>query len=205
MTPSPICCSISVRVKFCEKIMPKCSCWNNSGDLKIPINIPLKTISWPKFKSIISTLVLKSDRIWLIEVNFHTIGQLKVKVLDQNSLRTQFTILRQLKLIKGSFQLRLEILVFNPNQCGLFGQLRRRGGVKMTRWEIAVSGHSNFGTDQTNIVSYESWHLQLKFETSLRLLRLIVWPQEVSEVTEVKMKKIWGENPRITNFWLTET
>ena len=46
------------------------------------------------------------------------------------------------------------------------------------------------GTDQTNIVLYESWHLQLKFETSLRSLRLIVWPQEVSEVTEVEMKKI---------------
>ena len=78
----------------------------------------------------------------------------------------------------------------NPNQCGLFGLLRMRGGVKMTHCEIAVSEHSNFGTDQTNIVSYESWHLQLKFETSLRSLRLIVWPQEVSEVTEVKMKKI---------------
>ena len=64
------------------------------------------------------------------------------------------------------------------------------GGVKMTHGEIAVSEHSNFGTDKTNIVSYESWHLQLKFETSLRSLRLIVWPQEVSEVTEVKMKKI---------------
>ena len=73
-------------------------------------------------------------------------------------------------------------------------------GVKVSLWQITVSGHSNFDTDQTNIVSYESWHLQLKFETSLRLLRLIVWPQEVSEVTEVKMKKIRGENPKITNF-----
>ena len=63
------------------------------------------------------------------------------------------------------------------------------GGAKMTRGDIAISGHSNFSNDQTNIVSYESWHLQLKFETSLRSLRLIVWPQEVSEVTEVKMKK----------------
>ena len=32
--------------------------WNDIGDLKIPINIPLKTISWPRFKSIIS--------IWLL-------------------------------------------------------------------------------------------------------------------------------------------
>ena len=37
------------------------------------------------------------------------------------------------------------------------------------------------------------------------LASVILWPQEVSEVTEVKMKKIWGENPRIPNFWLTET
>ena len=77
----------------------------------------------------------------------------------------------------------------NPKRCGLFGQLRMRGGVKVSLWQIMVSGHSNFGTDQTNSVSYESWHLQLKFETSLRSLRLILWPQEVSEVTEVKMKK----------------
>ena len=67
------------------------------------------------------------------------------------------------------------------------------GGAKSAHWEILVSGHSNFGTDQKNIVSYESWHLQLKFETSLRSLRLIVWPQEVLEVTEVKMKKINSE------------
>jgi hypothetical protein len=33
------------------------------------------------------------------------------------------------------------------------------------------------------------WHLQLKFEISVRSLKLIVWPQEVSEVTEVKLKK----------------
>jgi hypothetical protein len=59
-----------------------------------------------------------------------------------------------------------------------------------------VSEHTNFGIDQTNIVSYESWHLQLKFETSLRSLRLIVWSQEVSEVTEVKMKKNEAKNIR---------
>ena len=43
-------------------------------------------------------------------------------------------------------------------------------------------------------------HLQLKFETTLRSVRLIVWPQDVSEVIEVKMKKILGENPKITDF-----
>ena len=52
-----------------------------------------------------------------------------------------------------------------------------------------VSGGFNFDTDPTNSVSYESWHPQLKFETSLRLVSLIVWPQEVLEATEVKIKK----------------
>ena len=45
---------------------------------------------------------------------------------------------------------------FNPKRCGLLGQLRMRGGVKVSLWQIMVSGHSNFGTDQTNSVSYES-------------------------------------------------
>ena len=44
----------------------------------------------------------------------------------------------------------------NPKRCGLLGQLRMRGGVKVSLWQIMVSGHSNFGTDQTNSVSYES-------------------------------------------------
>ena len=33
---------------------------------------------------------------------------------------------------------------------------------------------------------------------------LKVWPQEVSEVTEVKMKKILDKNPKITNVCVTE-
>ena len=96
-------------------------------------------------------------------------------------------------------------VIINPKRCGLFGQLRRRGGSKSARWEIAVSGCFNVHPSSTNSTSYESRHLQLKFETSVRSLKLIVWPQDVSEVNEVKMKKIWGENPKITNFWLTET
>ena len=70
-----------------------------------------------------------------------------------------------------------------------FWSVKKAGGSKMTLWEIVVSGGSNFDTDPTNSVSYESWQPQLKFETSLRSVRLIVWPQEVSKVTEVKMKK----------------
>ena len=62
------------------------------------------------------------------------------------------------------------------------------------------SGSFNFYPSSTNNILYKSLHLPLKFETSVRLLRLIVWPQEVSEVTEVKVRKILDENPKIANF-----
>ena len=81
------------------------------------------------------------------------------------------------------------------------GGAREGGRVKMTFKEIVVSRCFNFHQSSTNSALYESWHLQLKFETSVRWLKLIVWPQEVSEVTKVKMKKILGENSKIVNFW----
>ena len=37
----------------------------------------------------------------------------------------------------------------------------------------------------------------------MKSLKLKVWPQEVSEVTEVKIKFL-NENPKIINFCLTE-
>ena len=74
----------------------------------------------------------------------------------------------------------------------------------MTHWDIAVSGHSNFGTDQTNIVSYESWHLQLKFETLLRLLRSKFRPLEVAEVAKVQTWKKCFEFSKIFYFWATK-
>ena len=84
---------------------------------------------------------------------------------------------------------KLKVNLLNPKRCGLFGQLRRRGGIKVSHFRIMVSGGLNFHSSYTNSTSYESWHIQLIFETSVRSLRLIVWPQEVTEVTEVKMKK----------------
>ena len=84
-------------------------------------------------------------------------------------------------------------LVINPSWCGLFGQLRRRGGIKVSHFRIMVSGGLNFHSSYTNSTSYESWHFQLNFETLVRSLRLIVWPQEVTEVTEVKMKKKYAK------------
>ena len=35
----------------------------------------------------------------------------------------------------------------NPKRCGLFGQLRRLGWVKVSLLQINFSGHSNFSTD----------------------------------------------------------
>ena len=85
------------------------------------------------------------------------------------------------------------LAILNPSWCGLFGQLRRRGGIKVSHFRIMVSGGLNFHSSYTNSTSYESWHFQLNFETLVRSLRLIVWPQEVTEVTEVKMKKKYAK------------
>ena len=66
---------------------------------------------------------------------------------------------------------------FNPKRCGLFGQLRMHGWSKSAQWEMAVSGCFNFHPNSTNSTSYESWHLQLKFYTLLRLTRLKLQPR----------------------------
>ena len=79
-----------------------------------------------------------------------------------------------------------------------------RGVSKSDHREIAVSWYFNFYPSSAISTSYESWNLQLKFETSVRSLKPIVWPQQVSEVTKVKMKKILCENPKIIIFCLTE-
>ena len=47
-----------------------------------------------------------------------------------------------------------------------------------------------FNTRATNSISYESWDIQLKFDTLLRLLRLKLQPREVAEVARVQEKKV---------------
>ena len=84
-----------------------------------------------------------------------------------------------------------------------FWSVKEAGWFKVSHFRIMVSGGLNFYSSYTNSTSYE--RIQLKFETSVRSLRLIVWPQEVMEVTQVKMKKKIGENSKITIFRLTET
>ena len=70
-----------------------------------------------------------------------------------------------------------------------FWSVKEAGGIKVSHFRIMVSGGLNFHSSYTNSTSYESWHIQLNFETLVRSLRLILWPQEVTEVREVKMKK----------------
>ena len=41
----------------------------------------------------------------------------------------------------------------------------------------------------TNSISYEKLHNLLKFDTSMRLLRLKVWPQNFEEVAKVRLRK----------------
>jgi hypothetical protein len=48
----------------------------------------------------------------------------------------------------------------------------------------------------SNSISYESWHIQLKFDTHLRLLRLKLRSREVAEVARVQVKKKFDQK-----FW----
>ena len=97
----------------------------------------------------------------------------------------------------------LFLLTLNDVGC-LVSNKDAGGGAKSARWEMVVSECYNFHPSSTNSTSYKSWQFQLKFETSVTSLKVIVWPQEVLKVIEVKIKKILGENPKITNFCLTK-
>ena len=70
---------------------------------------------------------------------------------------------------------------FNPKSTGLFGHSDNWGKRPLT------SPH--FHSRPTNSISYESWHILLKFDTLLRLLRLKLRPREVAEVAKVQTKK----------------
>ena len=53
----------------------------------------------------------------------------------------------------------------------------------------------------TNTISYESWHLQLKFDAQLRATRLKLLPQKVTEVARIQSKKILIKKYKICSFW----
>jgi hypothetical protein len=78
---------------------------------------------------------------------------------------------------------------FNPKRPGLFGQLNTRGGVESTHFGKRTLNPPHFHSRPTNSISYESWHILLKFDTLLRLLRLKLRPRDVAEVARVQTKK----------------
>ena len=69
---------------------------------------------------------------------------------------------------------------------------------KLFNLTMAMTGH-----DHT--VSYESWHLQLKFDTLLMLMRLNFWLCEVAELARIQAKKNSFKNSKICNFSATKT
>ena len=71
----------------------------------------------------------------------------------------------------------------------------------MTHWDPLVSECFNFYFSSTNCTSYKSWHLQLKLETSVTSLKLLVgsrrlkkWPR-----SKRKKKKKSGKNSEIVS------
>ena len=78
----------------------------------------------------------------------------------------------------------------NPKRPGLFGLPNTRGGVESTHFEKRSLTTPHFHSRPANSISYESWHILLKFDTLLRLLRLKLRPREAAEVAKVQAKKI---------------
>ena len=79
---------------------------------------------------------------------------------------------------------------FNPKRPGLFGLPDTRGGVESTHFGKRSLTTPHFHSRPANSISYESWHILLKFDTLLRLLRLKLRPREAAEVAKVQAKKI---------------
>jgi hypothetical protein len=89
---------------------------------------------------------------------------------------------------------------------GLFGQLNTwGGGVESTHFGKRSLNPPQFHSRPTNSISYESWDIQLKFDTLLRLLRLKLGPREVAEEAWVQAKKNSIKMTKICNFWATQT
>ena len=99
-----------------------------------------------------------------------------------------------------------ENTALNPEKPGLFGQLNTRGkGVESTHFGKRTLTPPHFHSRPTKGISYESWHILLKFDTLLMLLRLNLQPREVAKVARVKTKKQLIKNFEIGNFGATKT
>ena len=79
------------------------------------------------------------------------------------------------------------------------------GGVESIHFEKRSLTTPHFHSRPANSISYESWHILLKFDTLLRLLRLKLRPREAAEVAKVQAKKNSIKNSEIGNFWATKT
>ena len=64
------------------------------------------------------------------------------------------------------------------------------GGMESIHFEKRSLTTPHFHSRPANSISYESWHILLKFDTLLRLLRLKLRPREAAEVAKVQAKKI---------------
>ena len=62
--------------------------------------------------------------------------------------------------------------------------VKEAGGVLCARREIMVIEAVNFDFTSTIIISYESCDVSLSFDTLVRSLRPLVWPQQVAKLTD---------------------
>jgi hypothetical protein len=103
-----------------------------------------------------------------------------------------------------SMQMKWHSNILNPKRPGLFDLLDTRGGAESAHFGKRSLKPLNFYFRLTNSVSYKSLHVQLKFDTLLRLLRLKLRPQEVAKVARVQAKKSSIKKSEICNFWATQ-
>ena len=64
------------------------------------------------------------------------------------------------------------------------------GGVKIALWHLTDCGAHNFHPTATKSILYENCDVLLSFDTLVRSLRPIVWPQRLHKVTDGKARKI---------------
>ena len=70
----------------------------------------------------------------------------------------------------------------------------------MTRIDNIISECFNFHPTSKISILYESCDLYASFNILIRLMRLIVRPQEVAEAEDGNVRKIIGENSEFVNF-----
>ena len=85
-------------------------------------------------------------------------------------------------------------------KCGLPWLSRMRGGAQSAHQHLIICGGCNFHANSIISISYDSCDVQGLFGTLVRFLRLLVWPQEVVELTNGKERKVIVENLGFVNF-----